>query len=258
MARAAEAARRLNEKRGPRSARRNKERSEYSNDRRASASCHVLHVHLAFVDCANDRQAWFPIDRSVSDDRNRYRSLVRYRDSSQIPFHSINRNLSSRRLLCSSSISRLHLTFDESDLTIERETSIRSSTLLGYYGWKNHGVWSRWSPGKRAPKGVVYRYILCIILRCIAQACERTDWPISYKVFLVARPHSVFNRSLRRLVGSISSMNSSIRQYPRFLRSFDQDQASSLPFYRNVTRIGNIVRYARRPRTWKFHNFRNR
>lgn len=29
-------------------------------------------------------------------------------------------------------------------------------------------------------------------------------------------------------------MNSSIRQYPRFLRSFDQDQASSLPPYRKV------------------------
>lgn len=59
----------------------------------------------------------------------------------------------------------------------------------------------------------------CLIPRCIAQACERVDWLIGYKVFLAARPHSVFNRSLHRLVGSISSMNSSIRQYPRFLRS---------------------------------------
>lgn len=52
-----------------------------------------------------------------------------------LKFHSysINRNLSFRRLLYSNSVSRLDLTFDESDLTIERKTSISSSSLLGYY-----------------------------------------------------------------------------------------------------------------------------
>ena len=48
----------------------------------------------------------------------------------------------------------------------------------------------------------------------LRKLARELDWLIGYKVFLAARPHSVFNRSLRRLVGSVSSMNSSIRHIP--------------------------------------------
>lgn len=55
----------------------------------------------------------------------------------------------------------------------------------------------------------------CVSLFGVLRKLARElDWPIGYKVFLAARPHSVFNRSLHRLVGSISSMNSSIRHIP--------------------------------------------
>lgn len=61
----------------------------------------------------------------------------------------------------------------------------------------------------------------CLALRYIAQTCERVDQPIAYKVylflppllslFLMARPHSAFGWSLRRLGCPLSSINPPIR-----------------------------------------------